>query len=176
MYKDAMDTAMQSGDPEIAENLLEYFVQNENKQCFAACLFTCYDLIRPDYVLELAWRHHILDHAFPFLIQFVREYTTKVDGLVEASQKAAEKAEQTMVGPPPNTVPFGFAPPGVVVGPGPGPGMMLPMVPPPGFSPVPVPGALVPVGPPSGVVPSGLAPPGMVPQGAYMPDGFGYFN
>lgn len=29
----------------------------------------CYDLLRPDVILELAWRHNIMDFAMPFLIQ-----------------------------------------------------------------------------------------------------------
>jgi clathrin heavy chain len=38
-------------------------------QCFAACLYTCYDLIRPDVALELAWKNGVMDMAMPFLIQ-----------------------------------------------------------------------------------------------------------
>ena len=35
------------------------------------CLFNfqCYDLLRPDVILELAWRHKIMDFAMPYLIQ-----------------------------------------------------------------------------------------------------------
>lgn len=29
----------------------------------------CYDLLRPDVILELAWRHNIMDFAMPYLIQ-----------------------------------------------------------------------------------------------------------
>lgn len=32
-------------------------------------LFQCYDLLRPDVILELAWRHKIMDFAMPYLIQ-----------------------------------------------------------------------------------------------------------
>jgi clathrin heavy chain len=32
-------------------------------------LFQCYDLLRPDVILELAWRHNIMDFAMPYLIQ-----------------------------------------------------------------------------------------------------------
>ena len=41
-------------------------------------LNTCYDLIKPDVVLELAWRNGMTDYAMPFLINTIREYTTKV--------------------------------------------------------------------------------------------------
>jgi clathrin heavy chain len=39
------------------------------KECFASCLFVCYDLIRPDVALELAWMNNIIDFAFPYLLQ-----------------------------------------------------------------------------------------------------------
>jgi len=32
-------------------------------------LFQCYDLLRPDVILELAWKHKIVDFAMPYLIQ-----------------------------------------------------------------------------------------------------------
>ena len=52
--QDAMETAAQSGDPEIAEELLRFYVEQEERECFAAALFTCYDLIRPDVALEVS--------------------------------------------------------------------------------------------------------------------------
>lgn len=39
------------------------------KECFASCLFVCYDLIRPDTALELAWMNNMIDFAFPYLLQ-----------------------------------------------------------------------------------------------------------
>merc|ERR1711977_423247 len=44
LYKDAMETAAQSGERELAEELLKTFIADGNKECFAACLYTCYDL------------------------------------------------------------------------------------------------------------------------------------
>merc|ERR1712151_1481472 len=93
MYKDAMETAFESGNAELAESLLRYFVDNDMKECFAACLFTCYDLVRPDVGLELAWRKNMLDYAMPFLIQTLREYTRRIDALDKKTQKK-EEAEQ----------------------------------------------------------------------------------
>ncbi len=48
-----METAAQSGDVEIASELLHFFVDNKEKECFAATLYTCYDLIKPDVALEV---------------------------------------------------------------------------------------------------------------------------
>ncbi len=50
-----METAAQSGDPEIAEELLRFYVEQKERECFAAALFTCYDLIRPDVALEVSF-------------------------------------------------------------------------------------------------------------------------
>lgn len=41
------------------------------KECFASCLFVCYDLIRPDVALELAWMNNMVDFAFPYLLQVI---------------------------------------------------------------------------------------------------------
>ncbi|CAN1259478.1 Clathrin heavy chain 1 [Linum perenne] len=103
LYKDAMETASQSGDRELAEELLVYFIEKGKKECFASCLFVCYDLVRADIALELAWMNNMLDFALPFLLQFIREYTGKVDELVkdklEAQKevKAKEKEEKDVI-------------------------------------------------------------------------------
>lgn len=73
-----MEYAAESKNAEVAEELLAWFLEKGNHDCFAACLFQCYDLLHPDVILELAWRHNILDFAMPYLIQVTREYITKV--------------------------------------------------------------------------------------------------
>jgi len=97
LYKDAMVTAAQSQDNALVQKLLRFFVEEKYFECFAACLYTCYDFVSPDVVLEVAWRNKIIDHAFPYLIQYVKEYTAKVDKLVAAAEpkkpKEGEDAE-----------------------------------------------------------------------------------
>ncbi|KAK6135795.1 hypothetical protein DH2020_030490 [Rehmannia glutinosa] len=103
LYKDAMETASQSGDRELAEELLVYFIEQGKKECFASCLFVCYDLIRPDVALELAWMNNMIDFAFPYLLQFIREYTGKVDELIKdkieamKEEKAKENEEKDVI-------------------------------------------------------------------------------
>ncbi|TKY47560.1 Clathrin heavy chain 1 [Spatholobus suberectus] len=95
--------ASQSGDRDLAEELLVYYIDQGKKECFASCLFVCYDLIRADIALELAWMHNMIDFAFPYLLQFIREYTGKVDELVkdriEAQNqvKAKEQEEKEVI-------------------------------------------------------------------------------
>ncbi|CAK9081915.1 Clathrin heavy chain 1 [Durusdinium trenchii] len=99
MYKDCMDSAMASGNQDLAEGLLKYFVEKEMKECFAACLYTCYDLIRPDIALELAWKSRNMDFAMPYLIQVMREYTDRVNALDKKTQKKEEEEEKQKSAP-----------------------------------------------------------------------------
>lgn len=92
LHKDAMETAAESCDREVAEDLLKFFVDNDLKDCFAACLYNCYSLIRPDVAMEYAWKHKIQDMAMPFFLQVMREYTSKVDELYK--DKKARKARK----------------------------------------------------------------------------------
>ncbi|XP_047297472.1 clathrin heavy chain 2 isoform X10 [Homo sapiens] len=91
-YQDAMQHAAESRDAELAQKLLQWFLEEGKRECFAACLFTCYDLLRPDMVLELAWRHNLVDLAMPYFIQVMREYLSKVDKLdaLESLRKQEE--------------------------------------------------------------------------------------
>jgi clathrin heavy chain len=91
LYKDAMETAAESQDTSVAEELLQYFVESGHKECFAACLYICYDLVRPDRVMELAWRHQLTDFAMPYMVQFTREYVDKVDKLEKAHEERTAK-------------------------------------------------------------------------------------
>lgn len=78
--------AAESKDAELAETLLQWFLEEGRKECFAACLFASYDLLHPDVVLELAWRHNIMDFAMPYFIQVMREYLTKVSTQLKNSR------------------------------------------------------------------------------------------
>jgi len=91
LYKDAMEYAAESKNSEIAEELLTWFLENGNKDCFSACLFHCYDLLHPDVILELSWRNGIVDFAMPYLIQVLREYRTKIDKLEELEMQRIEE-------------------------------------------------------------------------------------
>ncbi|KAF3813680.1 hypothetical protein GH733_018212 [Mirounga leonina] len=99
LYKDAMQHAAESRDAELAEKLLQWFLEEGKQECFAASLFTCYDLLPPDVVLELAWRHNLVDLAMPYFIQVMREYLSKVDRL-DASE-SLRKREEHVVEPAP---------------------------------------------------------------------------
>jgi len=92
-YKDAIDAAAESKDQPLAENLLTYFVEGTNdqeKESFSACLYSCYNLIRPDVALELAWKHRLMDYVMPFMLQYIRHTNNRIAQL-EARTKPAEE-------------------------------------------------------------------------------------
>lgn len=77
-FKDAIEYAAESKQVEIVEDLLQFFLNDSLNDCFAITLYKCYDLLRPDVVLELAWRHKITDFAMPYLMQVLRDYSSRV--------------------------------------------------------------------------------------------------
>nr|CAG4643692.1 EOG090X0064 [Lepidurus arcticus] len=91
LYKDAMEYAAESKQPEVAEELLQFFLEQSNFDCFAAALYQCYDLLQPDVILELAWRHGIMDRAMPYLVQVVREMSTRLERLETSENRRAEE-------------------------------------------------------------------------------------
>ncbi|KAJ3769204.1 armadillo-type protein, partial [Lentinula raphanica] len=78
LYKDAMVTAATSAEHEVAEELLGYFVDIGNKECFAAMLYICFDLLSQDVVEELSWQHGLNDFYMPYKIQNSRTLVEKV--------------------------------------------------------------------------------------------------
>lgn len=96
LYKDAMLYAAESRNCATAEDLIHWFLEIGNHECFAACLFMCYDLLSPDVVLELAWRHNLIDFAMPYMVQVMKEYIDKVNKLAvsEAERKDQEESKQ----------------------------------------------------------------------------------
>jgi clathrin heavy chain len=159
LYKDAMTYAGESRQIEIAEDLISWFLENSNNECFAACLFQCYDLLRPDVILELAWRHNIMDFAMPYMIQVMREYTSKVDKLEQSESVRSEEEQKA------EERPIVLNEPQLMLTAGP---MGMPQAPPTSYGYNPMPGGPMPGGP----MPGGPMPGAPMP-GAPMP-GYGY--
>merc|ERR1719478_219170 len=94
VWDEAIDTAAESADASLAEELLSFFVSEKLNACFSACLYTCYPLLRADVVFELAWRNNLTDFSMPFLIQTMRETQLKLDKLIEKDKKKEEAAAE----------------------------------------------------------------------------------
>ncbi|WFD08329.1 Clathrin heavy chain [Malassezia vespertilionis] len=91
LFRDAMETAAHSGEAPVAEDLLSYFVHTGNKECYAAMLYACYDLLSPDVVMEASWRHGLNDFTMPYQIQQARDTRTKLQALEKEVRERAEK-------------------------------------------------------------------------------------
>jgi clathrin heavy chain len=95
LWDDAMAATARSGNPELCEQLLTHFVTEGQNDCFAACLYTCYSLVAPDVVLELAWRNNLMTHAMPYFIQRFRTYDDELAAI--KARFAAEDAAKAAV-------------------------------------------------------------------------------
>lgn len=64
-------------------------------------LYACNDLIRPDLVLELAWRNGLTDFAMPYMINMLSQQTKELAVLKadnearKAKEKETEKVEES---------------------------------------------------------------------------------
>jgi clathrin heavy chain len=100
MWKDCIDTANESQDAEIIENLLRFFCETSEKECFAACLYTCFTHISPDLALELGWVNGYHNFVMPFIIQTFRRTHMRLKKLEErtAPPKEDENMQDTVAG------------------------------------------------------------------------------
>jgi len=91
LYRDAMVTAAASNSTEVAEELLSYFVDIGNKECFGALLYACFDLLRSDLVMELSWQHGLNDFYMPYRVQVER---TRVEKLAQLEKEVKERSKK----------------------------------------------------------------------------------
>ncbi|KAF9258879.1 clathrin heavy chain [Marasmius fiardii PR-910] len=94
LYKDAIITASASASTEVAEELLTYFVDIGNRECFAAMLYACFDLLRSDVIEELSWQHGLNDFYMPFRIQVQRSLVDKLLQLEKEVKEHSRKDKQ----------------------------------------------------------------------------------
>lgn len=56
-------------------------------------LYACYDLIRPDLVLELSWRNGLHDFTMPYMINMLAQQTKELS-LLKADNEARKAKEK----------------------------------------------------------------------------------
>ena len=54
-------------------------------------LYACYDLLAPDVVMEMSWRHALNDFTMPYQIQQARESRNKLRQLEKEVRELAAK-------------------------------------------------------------------------------------
>ncbi|KAK8255286.1 clathrin heavy chain [Phyllosticta capitalensis] len=95
LFKDAVETAAMSGKPEVVEELLRYFVDIGSRECYVGMLYACYDLIRPDVILEVSWRNGLHDFTMPYMINFLSQQAATIDLLKKDNEeRKAREASQ----------------------------------------------------------------------------------
>lgn len=94
LYKDAMETVSKSKDPALAEDLMRFIMEMEDKELFASLLYTCYELIKPDVALEIAWRSDLMEFVMPYFIQFVKDLSTRVETVQKSTDDIKKKEEK----------------------------------------------------------------------------------
>jgi clathrin heavy chain len=66
-------------------------------------LYACYDLIRPDLILEISWRHGLHDFMMPYMINILAQQTAAIELLKKDNEerKAREASQKTEEDSPP---------------------------------------------------------------------------
>jgi len=91
-------------------------------------LYTCYELVKPDVVLEVAWRQGLQEYVMPYFIQFVKDLSSRVEVVQKSTEdikkKDEKKAEEEMNKPLDMGMEFMF--PGMGGGMNTGPAAIMP--------------------------------------------------
>lgn len=80
-YEDAIETAAESRDSTMALDVLTLVAERDFRDYFCAATYHCYDLLKPDVVLEIAWKKSWMDIATPFFCQSLRESSQRISTL-----------------------------------------------------------------------------------------------
>ena len=91
MYKDAIDTCSASGDPALAEDLLRFFVDVCDKECFCATLYVLQDRDAGRRA-RVGLAVGLCRFAMPYVIQYARHLH---DTIAELEKRTAPKEEPT---------------------------------------------------------------------------------
>ncbi|OCF71038.1 clathrin heavy chain [Kwoniella mangroviensis CBS 8886] len=94
LWRDALETAAASKDISVAEELAGYFVSIGNKDAFAAILYVCFELVRPDFVEEMSWRFGLSDYSMPYKLQQQRDQSTKIAALEKEVKELKAKTTE----------------------------------------------------------------------------------
>ena len=94
MFKDALETVAESKDSSLAEDLLRNIIEMDDKELFAAMLYSCYALIKPDVVMELAWRKDMQEFTMPYMIQTMKDMYNKVENVKKSTEDIKKKEEK----------------------------------------------------------------------------------
>ena len=93
LWKDSIETVSESKDMKLTEELLRFFMETGEPELFASMLYTCYELIKPDVAMEVAWRFGLIEYAMPYFIQFMKDLSSRVEVVQKKTDDIAQKKE-----------------------------------------------------------------------------------
>ena len=96
LFKEAIESAAESRDKAIVEALLKKFAREKRGQWFAICCYYCYEQLRPDVVMELAWAYDLKDFGMPFFIQLFSDISTNLESVKKKHEERERKEEEQM--------------------------------------------------------------------------------
>jgi clathrin heavy chain len=94
LYMDAVETAAESNDRKIVEALLKKFAKDKRGEWFTICCYYCYNQLRPDVVMELAWTYDLKDFGMPFFIQLFSDISTNIESVQKKHEERERKEEE----------------------------------------------------------------------------------
>ncbi|KAG7660847.1 CHC1 [[Candida] subhashii] len=96
LWSDLLRTVSISKSTKIAHELLDYFVETGNHECFVALLYVAYEFIEYDYVVELGWLHNLGNFIKPYEISILAENKSKLNEvwLDLKKRKEAERKQE----------------------------------------------------------------------------------
>lgn len=67
-----------------------------SRECYVGMLYACYELIRPDVILEMSWRHGLNDFTMPYMINMLSQQVQTIELLKKDNEerKAKEATQQ----------------------------------------------------------------------------------
>ena len=89
-----METVAESKDPALAEDLMRAIMDMDDKELFAAMLYSCYSLIKPDVAMELAWRKNMFEFVMPYFIQQMHDMSKRVESVQKSTDDIKKKEEK----------------------------------------------------------------------------------
>jgi len=96
LWKDAINVATLSQNQEVAEDLLSYFITTGNREAVIALLYSAYNLIGYDFILEEAWVNDLESLIKPYEISVKKEQFDLVQKISKKlDESSLEDAEDT---------------------------------------------------------------------------------
>lgn len=105
LFKEAVEAAAESKDQKLVHALLKRFAKDRRGEWFTIACYYCYDLLKPDIVMELAWTYDLKDFGMPYFIQLCSDLSSNLESVKkkhEEREKKEEEAQEKLANQPIN--------------------------------------------------------------------------